>query len=137
MKQIFLNLPVNDLLVSSVFYTALGFKNEPLFSGENQNCMVWSDQIYVMLQTKAFFGSGNNKITIDPNTHASASFTLPVESLDKVNQMVESGLKSGGKEPISMQDLGFMQIRTLEDPDGHTWGIIHLDIEEFKVFKEI
>lgn len=29
-----------------------------------------------------------------------------------------------------------MQIRTLEHPDGHSWGIIHLDIEKFKDFKE-
>lgn len=49
-----------------------------------------------------------------------------------MNEMMEKGLKAGGIEPTEPIDEGFMQIRNLEDLDGHMWGIIFLDIEKFK-----
>ena len=45
---------------------------------------------------------------------------------------MESAIKAGGKESIPMIDEGFMQVRTIEDFDGHTWAIIYLDMEKFR-----
>ena len=132
MKQIFINLPVKDLQASMDFYTQLGFTVNPLFTFEDQKCMVWSDDIYVMLQTREMFKSGNNKNMADPRRNTIATFTLPVESLERVNEIVENGLKAGGIEPRPILDEGFMQVRNIEDLDGHNWGIIYLDIEKFK-----
>lgn len=132
MKQIFINLPVKDVEASMVFYTQLGFKVNPLFTFDDQKCMVWSEQIYVMLQTLKMAESGNKKNLADPKKNTIATFTLPLESLDKVNEIVENGLKAGGTEPTPMIDEGFMQVRNLEDLDGHIWGIIYLDIDKFK-----
>lgn len=132
MKQIFINLPVKDVQASMDFYLQLGFKVNPLFSFDDQKCMVWSDQIYVMLQTHEMFKTGNKKNIADPKKNTLATFTLPVESLDRVNEIIENGLKAGGSESIPMIDEGFMQVRTIEDLDGHNWGIIYLDIEKFK-----
>ncbi len=61
MKQIFINLPVKDVSASMEFYTQLGFTVNPLFTFDNQKCMIWSDQIYVMLQTYEMFKSGNKE----------------------------------------------------------------------------
>lgn len=132
MKQIFINLPVRDVEASMDFYQQLGFTVNPLFTFDNQKCMVWSEQVYVMLQTYEMFTSGNKKSLPDTKTNAIATFTLPVESLDKVNEIMENGLKAGGKESTPMIDEGFMQIRNIEDPDGHNWGIIYLNIDKFK-----
>ena len=33
--------------------------------------------------------------------------------------------------PISLIDEGFMQVRTIEDPDGYTWGLLYLDMDKF------
>ena len=132
MKQIFINLPVKDVETSMAFYTQLGFKVNPLFTFDDQKCMVWSEQIYVMLQTLKMFESGNKKNLTDPKKNTIATFTLPVESLDKVNEIVENGLKAGGIEPTLMIDEGFMQVKNIEDLDGHIWGIIYLDIDKFK-----
>lgn len=132
MKQIFINLPVKDVEASMVFYTQLGFKVNPLFTFDDQKCMVWSEQIYVMLQTLKMAESGNKKNLADPKKNTIATFTLPVESLDKVNEIIENGLKAGGTEPTPMIDEGFMQVRNLEDLDGHIWGIIYLNIDKFK-----
>ena len=132
MKQIFINLPVKDVEASMGFYKQLGFTINPLFTFDDQKCMVWSDQIYVMLQTIKMFQSGNIKKLADPKENAIATFTIPVESLDKVNEIVENGLLAGGTETTPMIDEGFMQIRNIEDLDGHNWGIIYLDIDKFK-----
>lgn len=132
MRQIFINLPVKDVNASMQFYTHLGFSVNLLFTFNDQKCMVWSDQIYVMLQTVEMFKSGNKKNLADPKQNTIASFTLPVESLNELNEIMENGLKAGGTERTPAIDEGFMQVRNIEDPDGHQWGILFLDLEKFK-----
>ncbi len=135
MKQVFINLPVKDVEKSIDFYAQMGFSNNPLFTNENQKCMVWSEHIYVMLITNKQFTKWNTKSIPDRN-FTTATFTLPVESVERMNQIVEAGLKAGGKEPNPMLDEGFMQLRGIEDLDGHVWGVIYLDIEKFKKVKQ-
>ena len=135
MRQIFINLPVKDLDASIQFYTQLGFTVNPLFTFDDQKCMTWSDQIYVMLQTVDMFKSGNTKNLADPKQNTISSFTLPVESLTQLNEIMENGLKAGGTERTPAIDEVFMQVRNMEDPDGHQWGILFLDLEKFKKMK--
>ena len=40
------------------------------------------------------------------------------------------GLKAGGTEPSEFRDYGFMQQRTIEDPDGHTWELFYMDMSK-------
>lgn len=132
MRQLFINLPVKDVNASMQFYTQLGFTVNPLFTFDNQKCMAWSDQVYVMLQTIDMFKSGIRKNPADPKKNTIATFTLLVESLDQLNEIMENGLKAGGTELKPAIDEGFMQVRNLEDLDGHIWGILFLDIDKFK-----
>lgn len=132
MKQIFINLPVKNPEAAMNFYSQIGFTVNPLFTFDDQKCMVWSDQIYVMLQSMEKFKPGNNKNMADPKENSIATFTLPVESLDRLNEIVENGVKAGGTASTPMIDEGFMQLRNIEDPDGHNWGIIFMDIEKFR-----
>ncbi len=89
--------------------------------------MVWSEQIYVMLQLRDFFIAYLKKPLSDTKNTMAASFTLPVESVDRVNEIIENGLKTGGVEPVPMLDEGFMQLRSIEDLDGHT-GVLSIRI---------
>ena len=132
MKQIFINLPVKNVEASMDFYTQLGFKVNPLFTFDDQKCMVWSEQIYVMLQSYEMFKSGNKKNMCESTKNTIATFTLLVESIERLNEIIENGLKAGGTEPTPMADEGFMQVRNIEDLDGHNWGIICLDLVKFK-----
>jgi predicted lactoylglutathione lyase len=134
-KQIFINIPVNDLDKSMRFYQALGFTINPLFTDEQQKCMVWSDAIYIMLQTRQFANTYLNKSTIDASKHQIPSYTLPVNSIEEVNEIMESGLMAGGKEPVAAIDEGFMYLRSIEDIDGYMLGVMCLDIEKFKALK--
>ena len=130
-KQIFINLAVNDLQKSMDFYMALGFTNNPQFSDDTAKCMVWSENIFVMLLTHEKFASFATKPIADTKSNVAALFSLSLDSIDEVNSTLTNGLKAGGTEPTEMRDYGFMQQRTIEDFDGHTWEIFYMDISKF------
>ncbi len=130
-KQIFINLAVTNLQKSMDFYTALGFTNNPQFSDETGKCMAWSESIFVMLLSHEKFSSFATKPIADTKSTVAGLFSLPLDSLDEVNNMMENGLNAGGIEPSEMKDYGFMQQRTIEDFDGHTWEIFYMDMSKF------
>lgn len=130
-KQIFINLAVKDLQKSMDFYTAMGFTNNPQFSDESGKCMVWSENIFVMIMTHEKFTSFATKPIADTKQNLAGLFSLSVESVDEVNEIMKAGLSAGGTEPNEMRDYGFMQQRTLEDPDGHTWEVFYMDLSKF------
>jgi uncharacterized protein len=130
-KQIFINLAVKDLAKSMEFYTKLGFTNNPQFSDETGKCMVWSEHIFVMILTHEKFKIFTTKPIADTKTNIAALLSLSVDSVDEVNSIVNAGIKAGGIEPTEMKDYGFMQQRTIEDFDGHTWEIFYMDMTKF------
>jgi predicted lactoylglutathione lyase len=130
-KQIFINLPVSDLAKSMEFYTALGFSNNPQFSDDSGKCMVWSESIFVMLLSHEKFSSFATKPIADTKTNVAGLFSLSMENIEAVNKVMTDGLKAGGIEPAEMKDYGFMQQRTIEDFDGHTWEIFFMDMSKF------
>jgi predicted lactoylglutathione lyase len=129
-NQIFINLAVQDPAKSMAFYTALGFKNNPQFSDESGKCMAWSDNIFVMILSHEKFASFTQKPIVDTKTSIAALLSLSMDSIEEVNQVVDSGLREGGIEPNEMRDYGFMVQRTIEDFDGHTWEIFHMDMSK-------
>lgn len=136
MKQVFINIPVNDVEKSMQFYLALGFTMNPLFTDEQQKCMVWSDAIYIMLQTRQFANTHLSKQVTDARKFQMPSFTLPVESEEVVDETVEKGLQANGTEPNAAFRAPFMYLRTIEDIDGYTWGVMCLDLATFKAIKD-
>ena len=130
-KQIFINLAVSDLQKSMDFYTAMGFTNNPQFSDDAGKCMVWSESIYLMILSHEKFLNFAKKNIADTKSSIAGLFSLSVDSVDEVNTIVENGLKAGGIEPSEMKDYGFMQQRTIEDFDGHTWEVFYMDMSKF------
>jgi predicted lactoylglutathione lyase len=130
-KQIFINLAVKDLNKSFDFYTAIGFTNNPQFSDDTAKCMVWSENIFVMLLTHEKFATFATKPIADTKANLAGLFSLSMDSLDEVNTMMANGIEAGGSEPTEIKDYGFMQQRTLEDFDGHTWEIFFMDASQF------
>ena len=130
-KQIFINLAVKDLQKSMDFYTALGFTNNPQFSDNSGKCMVWCENIFVMILTHEKFATFATKPIADTKTNLAGLFSLSVDSIDEMNIIVNNGIEAGGIEPTEMKDYGFMQQRTIEDFDGHTWEIFYMDISKF------
>src|SRR5215831_5828412 len=126
MKQLLINLAVKDIQKSMNFYTALGFN--PQFSDDTAKRMVWSADISVMIMTHEKFASFATKPIADTKSTMGGYFSLLVSSIDELNNFMTNGLKAGGIEPNEMSDYGFMQQRTIEDLDGHTWNVIYMDV---------
>ena len=129
-KQIFINIAVKDLQKSMDFYSALGFENNTQFSDETGKCMVWSDSIFVMLLTHEKFSSFATKPLADTKSNLAGLFSLSLDSLEEVNTIMTKGLNAGGYEPNEMKDYGFMQQRSIEAFDGHTWELFCMDMIE-------
>jgi predicted lactoylglutathione lyase len=127
-KKIFINLPVADLQKATAFYTAIGFTNNPQFTDETGAGMVLTEEIYVMLLTHPKFNQFTKKEVGDTLTTASVINTLAVDSIEEMNTMVRKAVEAGGTEPDEARDYGFMQQRGFEDPDGHLWGVIYVDM---------
>lgn len=130
-KQIFINLAVTDLAKSFEFYTQLGFSNNPQFSDDTAKCMVWSEHIFVMIMTHEKFKTFATKPIADTKNGLAALFSLSLDSVDEMNNMMKNGLAAGGIEPNETRDYGFMIQRTIEDFDGHTWELFYMDMTKF------
>lgn len=127
-KMIFVNLPVNDLDRSKAFYEAIGFTNNPQFTDETAACMVLSDTIHVMLLTHAKWTTFTTK-PIPDRTMSEVAFALSFDSRDEVDAVTEAAARSGGTADINPpQDHGFMFSRSFEDPDGHVWEPMWMDM---------
>ncbi len=130
-KQIFINLAVKDLQKSMDFYMAMGFTNNPQFSDDAGKCMVWSENIFVMIMTHEKFKTFATKPLADTKSTLAGLFSLSLESTEEMNNLMTNGLKAGGTEPHPLRDYGFMQQRTIEDFDGHTWEVFFMDMTKF------
>lgn len=131
-KQIFINLPVTNLQRSLNFYKAIGFTNNPQFSDDAGKCMVWSENIFVMLLTYDKFATFTTKAIADNASSIAGLFSLSLGSVNEINELMTKGLIAGGIEPSEMKDYGFMQQRTIEDFDGHTWELFYMDMSKLQ-----
>lgn len=130
--QLFLSIPVSNLRKSVNYFTKIGYTFNPQFTDKNATCMIIDEKrgIFVMLLVKKFFQTFTKKKIADEKKMAAMQIGLSVESRQKVNAWANKAIKAGGKE-VSKQDLGFMYSRDIEDLDGHTWGIIYMDMKKF------
>ena len=126
-KQIFLNLPVADLPKSKAFFQALGYALNPQFTGDTAACVVISETISVMLSTHAKFREFTPKAICDTTQAVEVLINLSCESRQEVDDLVAKAIAAGGSTYDKPEDLGFMYSHSFVDPDGHGWGLFHLN----------
>ena len=120
MPQMFVNLPVTDLDRAKLFYEALGFRINPLFTDHNAACVVVEeDHNYFMILTREYFQTFSELPIGDPAVNPSVATAIFVESREAVDKAVTDGLAAGGSEARPASDYGFMYQRQLSDPDGN------------------
>jgi len=132
-KQIYVNLPVNDLPKAKAFYEAIGAVNNPQFSDDTSACMVLSDTIFVMLLTHAKWALFTKKPIAD--AHVASEVMLALSAVDRkaVDAIVDAAGAHGGKPDVSPpQDHGFMYGRSFEDLDGHIWETVFMDMSQMQ-----
>jgi uncharacterized protein len=129
-KMIFINLPITDLSRSVAFYQAIGAVKNDQFSDDTAACMVFSDTIHTMLLTHDKFRQFTSKKITDARTSCEVMLCVSADSRDEVDDMVDKATSGGGtSDPTPTQDFGFMYGRSFEDPDGHIWEVMWMDVE--------
>jgi len=128
-RLIFVNLPVADLAHSIAFYEAVGARKNEQFSDHTAACMVISETISVMLLTHDKFRQFTPKAIADAKTTSEVLICLSADSREAVDDMTnKAGAAGGAVDPGPKQDYGFMYGRSFEDPDGHIWEIMWMDV---------
>jgi predicted lactoylglutathione lyase len=129
-KSIYVGLPVMNLAASTRFYEALGFKKDAKFSDDTTSTMVWSDTITFQLQTHQKFRGWVSKEVADARTSSEVLLTLSQDTRDDVDRIVKAAVEAGGtagtRSPI---DMGWLYNRSFEDPDGHMFEAVWLDMK--------
>ena len=130
-RMIFVNLPVTDLERSIAFYEAVGGTKNPQFSDDTAACIVFSETIHAMLLTHDKYRQFTAKPIADAHATSSALICLSADSREAVDAMVDSAEGAGGRgDPGQKQDYGFMYGRSFEDPDGHHWEVMWMDMSQ-------
>ena len=129
-KLIFVNLPVADLSRATAFYEAVGARKDERFCDGTASCMVFSETIHAMLLTHDKFRRFTPKPIADAKTATEVLICVSADSREGVDDMVAKAGAAGGRaDPSPKQDHGFMYGRSFEDPDGHIWEVMWLDLE--------
>jgi predicted lactoylglutathione lyase len=128
-KLIFVNLPVTDLARATAFYEAVGARKNAQFCDETASCMVFSETIHTMLLTHDKFRLFTPKAIADAKQTSEVLICISADSRAEVDAMVDKAGSAGGRaDPGPKQDHGFMYGRSFEDPDGHIWEVMWMDV---------
>ncbi|WP_062212566.1 VOC family protein [Aureimonas sp. AU12] len=132
-QLVFINLPVTDLPRAIRFYEAVGASVNPQFTDETAACMVFSETIFVMLLTHAKFAQFARKPIADAHATTQVLICLSRDSRAAVDEITDKAGAAGGvPDPSPVQDFGFLYGRSFEDPDGHVFEVMWMDMEAAK-----
>lgn len=139
-KQIFVNLPVKDLAKSTSFYEALGFEKNPQFSDENASSMMWSDEISVMLLREDFYKKFiPDKTIADAHSTSEVLLCLSMDSREEVDRFVQAAQENGARiieNEVAAEYGDVMYGKDVEDPDGHIWELLYIDMGQYPQSEE-
>jgi predicted lactoylglutathione lyase len=128
-KTIFINLPVKDLAAATRFYEAIGCEKNEQFSDHQASSMVWSDTITFHLLANDYFATFTPKKIADAHATSEVLFALSRDSREEVDAIAEAAATAGGKADVrERMDLGWLYNRAFEDPDGHVFEAVSMDM---------
>lgn len=130
-KQIFVNLPVQDLKKSVDFFTKVGFEFDANFTDDSATCMIIGDNIYAMLLVEERFQSFISKKISNAADTTEVIVALSVDSREQVDVIVQAALDAGAKPYNEPQDHGFMYGWSFQDLDDHLWEVSYMDLSAF------
>lgn len=130
-KQIFVNLPVQDLKKSVEFFTKVGFEFDANFTDEFATCMIIGENIYAMLLVEERFQSFISKKISNAADTTEVIVALSVDSREQVDVIVQAALDAGAKPSNEPQDHGFMYGWSFQDLDDHLWEVSYMDLSAF------
>jgi uncharacterized protein len=127
-KQVFINLPVQNLDASVAFFTKLGFTFNAQFTDTNATCMIMGENMFAMLLVKNMFTNFTKKEIADTHKTTEVIIAMDLGSKDAVNEMVAKAKDAGGQIYDEPKDHGWMYQHCFADLDGHQWEVMWADL---------
>ena len=126
-RKLFVNIPVNDVQRSIIFFEQLGFAFNPQFTDATATCMLVGTDAYFMLMLKDRFATFSKRPVGKFGQETSALFAITAESRDEVDALYAQALAAGATKAADPQDHGFMYVQSFHDLDGHHWELFWMD----------
>lgn len=126
-RQIFVNLPIQDMARSRAFFEALGLTFNPRFTNEQGACLEIGENFYAMLLVEPFFQGFITKPICNAHQATEVLLALSVDSRAEVEEVVRKAVAAGATTPNAPQDHGFMFQHGFADLDGHQWEVFWMD----------
>lgn len=127
-RNIFVNLPVNNLERSTEFFKEIGFTFDKQFSDKNGTMMIINDKASVMLLTEEFFRSFTKKPVGDAHKTPEVIMALSAGSREEVDAYTTIITEAGGKIEETYNDTSWMYGIRFTDLDGHLWELFYMDM---------
>ena len=126
-RQVWANLPVEDVKRTRKFYDTLGFKlNGDHQSGKLVSFFAGRDDFIIHFFRVDMFKEASNGDAADLSKGSEIMYTIGANSRQEVDTWAEQARQAGGSlftEPAEMQNnwygCGFA------DPDGHKWNVFY------------
>ena len=128
MTMIFVNLPVRDLGAAKAFWNGLGYATKPEFTDEHATNIVIDENIWLMLLERPRFAEFTKGDVADPRAATGVLVALSADSREAVDRLVDKALASGASDWLPTQDHGFMYGRSFQDPEGHVFEVMWMDV---------
>ncbi|WP_374411686.1 VOC family protein [Hydrogenophaga sp.] len=126
-RQIFVNLPIQDMARSQAFFKSLGLTFNPRFTNDKGACLEIGENFYAMLLVQPFFQGFTQKPISDAHQSTEVILALSVDSRAEVEAVVRKAVAAGATRIPEPKDYGFMVQDGFADLDGHQWEVFWMD----------
>ncbi|MDI9257343.1 VOC family protein [Flavobacterium sedimenticola] len=130
-KEIWLNLPVKDVLKSRAFYEQIGFTfnpNDNPYDSTMQCMFVGQKNFVVMLFPEETLQKFSRIDLNDRSTTSQFLISIDAESREEIDHLTAKAKAAGATifaEPEEIQ--GWMYGSGFTDLDGHRWNTLYMD----------
>ncbi|MGL2967532.1 VOC family protein [Flavobacterium sp. XGLA_31] len=131
-KELWLNLPVKDVLLSRAFFTQLGLPFNPRHTETDATaqCLMIGKTV-VMLFPEATFRQFAQHPVSDTQTASQVLISIDAESREEVDALAQKAKAAGGTvfaEPG--ETMGWLYGCGFCDLDGHRWNVLYMDFNK-------
>lgn len=131
-KDIWINLPVQNLEAAKTFFRETGFRIHPQHENNKDmaGVLIGDKEVLVMLFPEQTFQSFVHNEVSDTRKSTEVLLSIDAASRDEVDTMAHKVVAAGGvvfSEPQEIQ--GWMYGAGFTDLDGHRWNILYMDME--------
>ncbi len=132
-KQLWLNLPVENIDKALAFYTQVGFVLNESFPKNAESACIFAgiSKTAIMLYVRDAFARVAGNSVSDTGAGTEILISVDAESKEEVDELAIKAAKAGGTVFGKPTDVhGWMYGCGFIDVDGHRWNVLYMDLSK-------